>query len=203
MGESPVMAIDDWPSNADLIRDCARLGYLRSDWRTLDPTWGYGAFWTLWLPDELWASDLNPAKSPVGESVDFRDLPWADRFFDAVVFDAPYKLNGTPTEDVDERYGVHVPTEWRERMAMIRDGITECARVLGDGCLLVKCQDQVCSGKVRWQTVDFTNHAMSLGLGLVDRLDFLSYRPQPHGRRQVHARRNASTLLVLKREWGL
>jgi hypothetical protein len=30
------------------------------------------------------------------------------------------------------------------------------------GHLLVKCMDQVCSGKVRWQTVILTNHALNL-----------------------------------------
>jgi len=198
----PVMAIGNWTDNGALIADCARLGYLRPEWRTLDPTYGYGTFWQKWRPDNLVATDLDPAKSQTGDSVDFTALPWPDRHFDAVVFDPPYKLTGNPadTGGIDERYGVHVYTDWRDRMDLCRRGITECARVLGDGYLLVKCQDQVCSGKVRWQTIDFTNHAATLGLGLVDRFDFLSYRPQPAGRRQVHARRNASTLLVFGRE---
>lgn len=201
--QDPVVAITAWPSNAELIADCARLGYLRPEWRTLDPTYGYGTFWNIWRPDELIASDLDPAKSPTGESVDATALPHADRSMPAVVLDGPYKLNGNPsdTDGADERYGVNRYTDWRDRMTLLRDMLTEGARVLGDGYLLFKCQDQVCSGKVRWQTVEFTNHAASLGLGLVDRLDRLGYRPQPKGRRQVHARRNASTLLVFKRGW--
>jgi len=195
------MAIDTWASNAALIADCARLGYLRSEWRTLDPTFGLGTFWQDWRPDCLVGTDLNPAKSMTGEGIDVRSMPWADRSFDCVVFDPPYKLNGTPDEDVDGRYGVDRSTPWRERMTLIHAGIDECARVLGDGYLLLKCQDQVCSGKVRWQTHEFTLTARSCALGLVDRFDFLSYRPQPDGRRQVHARRNASTLLVFKRGW--
>lgn len=196
-----VLATQEWASNAELIADCARLGYLREEWRTLDPTYGYGTFWKLWAPKRLVATDLDPRKSR-RDPVDFTAMPWSDRSFDAVVFDPPYKLNGTPDgAGVDERYGVHKPTDWRERMALIRKGIEECTRVLRDGYLLLKCQDQVCSGKVRWQTLDFTRHAEFLGLGLVDRFDFLSYRPQPNGRRQVHARRNSSSLLVFKRGW--
>lgn len=201
----PVLGIRAWPSNAELIADCAQLGYLREEWRTLDPTYGYGTFWKVWKPRELVASDLDPEKSPEGHPVDFTALPWADRSFDCVVFDPPYKLNGTPDgiDGVDERYGVHdETTNWRDRMRLIRSGISECARVLGDGYLLVKCQDQSCAGKTRWQTVNFTNYAATLDLGLVDRFDFLSYRPQPFGRRQVSARRNASTLLVFKRGWS-
>lgn len=198
---SEILAIDKWASNADLIADCAKLGYLRWDWFTLDPTYGHGTFWQKWRPDELYACDASPEKSPCGLSIDFTAMPFADRYFDCVVFDPPYKLNGTPDEAVDARYGVDVPTRWQDRLDLIRRGVVECARVLGDGYLLVKCQDQVCSGKVRWQTVDVIIQAGVCGLHLVDRFDFLSHRPQPAGRRQVHARRNASTLLVFKRDW--
>ena len=198
--QDEVLAFHAWPSNAELIADCARLGYLRPEWRTLDCTYGFGTFWKAWRPDHLTGCDLIPEKSPLGESVDFRFLPWPDRYFDAVVFDPPYKLNGTPTDEVDGRYGVHVATTREERMALIRDGLTECARVLGAGYLLMKCQDQVNGGRVRWQTIEFTNHAQTLGLELVDRFDMLGHRAQPPGRRQVHARRNSSTLLVFQRE---
>ena len=204
-GQPPVMAIDKWGTNADLIADCARLGYLRPEWLTLDPTYGYGTFWNKWQPVDLVASDLDPEKSKRG-SVDFTALPWPDRSFDAVVFDPPYKLNGTPSDTggADERYGVHgaTGTRWQDRMELCRAGIRECARVLGDGFLLVKCQDQVVSGKIRWQTTAFSEVAEECGLGLVDRFDFLSYRPQPHGTSQKTARRNSSQLLVFKRGWS-
>lgn len=202
MSESAILATQAWPSNAELIADCARLGYLRSDLRTLDPTYGFGTFWKLWRPDDLVASDLDPAKSPIGISIDATDLPYDDRSFDAVVIDGPYKLNGRPDESVDERYGTDIRTDWRDRMDLLRRMLTEGARVLGDGYLLFKCGDQVVSGKVRWQSFEYTRHAETLGLGLVDRFDMLSYRPQPNGRRQVHARRNSSTMLVLKRGWS-
>lgn len=196
----PVMAIHKWGSNGDLIADCARLGYLRAEWATLDPAYGYGTFWSVWRPDVLVAMDNNPRKAPHGV-VDFRRLPFADSTFDAVVFDPPYKLNGNPsdTDGVDERYGVDQYTDWRARMQLIRDGLVECRRVYnGRGYLLLKCQDQVCSGQVRWQTFEFAELASSLGLRLVDRFDHLSYRAQPARRRQVHARHNSSTLLVFQ-----
>lgn len=192
------MAIHAWKSNAELIADCARLGYLRSDWSTLDPTWGHGTFWRLWKPDDLVGSDLDPAKSPSGESVDATALPHVDRFFRVVVLDGPFKLNGTPDASIDKRYGVHEPTRWQDRMELLRDMLVEGARVADDH-LLFKCQDQVCSGKVRWQTYEFTKLAERVGFGLLDRLDFLSYRPQPNGTTQQHARRNSSTMLVFKR----
>lgn len=196
----PIMSIDKWSTNAALIADCARLGYLRKEWLTLDPTYGLGTFWNEWRPDHLTTCDLDPHKGDWTR--DFTDMPWGDRSFDAVVFDPPYKLNGTPDATIDSRYGVDTPTRWQDRMALCKQGIRECARVLGDGYLLVKCQDQVCSGKIRWQTTEFTEVAEFAGLGLVDRFDFLSYRPQPSGTRQVTARRNSSQLLVFRRGWA-
>lgn len=187
-----VLAATDWPTNAALIADCARLGYLNG--RVLDPTYGRGKWWTLWQPDQLIAHDLRT------DGVDFRRLPHPDSSFDTVCFDPPYKLNGTPTATVDGPYGVDVVDSRDGRHQLIYDGMTECARVLAaDGHLLVKCQDQVNGGKVRWQSHLFAAHGVLLGLELVDALLMLAYRAQPDGVRQVHARRNYSTLLVLQK----
>jgi hypothetical protein len=83
-----------------------------------------------------------------------------------------------------------------ERHQMIKDGITECARV-AKCYLLVKCMDQISSGKYWSQTQIFTEHAESLGMKLIDVLHVNGYRSQPKDRRQVHAHRDYSTLLVL------
>jgi hypothetical protein len=197
--DPPVLAATAWPTNAELIADVARLGYLRAEWATLDPTYGRGVWWQRWRPTSLTASDLDPAKSPTGTSVDFRSLPHGDASFMAVAFDPPYKLNGTPTAGVDARYGVDAYTSRDDRHLLLVDGMAECARVLAPGgTLLVKCQDQVNSGRVRWQTDLVTDTARLLGLEKVDAFLMLSYRPQPAGRRQEHARRNYSTLFVFR-----
>lgn len=191
-----IYAAQKWPSNAHMIVDCVRLGYLKSDWFTLDPTYGLGNFWTLWKP--------NPDKFIYDDKYtldghDFRNLPWEDGTFDAVVFDPPYKLNGTPSPE-EKRYGVEVPTRWQDRLLLMVQGLRECSRVLKPkGYLLVKCMDQVVSGKVVWQTDVMTRQATLDRLTKVDRLDFLTDpRPQPHTR-QLHARRNYSSLLVFKK----
>lgn len=191
-----VLAIDTYQSNADLIIACRDLGYIEGT--VMDPTYGMGTFWAKWKPDELCAWDLDPEKSPKRVSVDFTDLPRPDRSIDTVVFDPPYKLNGTPDEAIDNRYGVHQPTRWQDRMDLCKRGIDECARV-SRKWLLIKCQDQVCSGKVRWQTIEFGSAAVDSGFELVDMLHYVAYRPQPEGRSQIHARRNYSTMLVLRR----
>jgi hypothetical protein len=183
-------------TNAELIAACAELGYLRAGWLTLDPTYGRGGWWRRWRPERLVAHDLAL------DGVDFRRLPEAGASIDAVAFDPPYRLNGTPDRgEFDARYGTGTTARWQERHALIRAGISEAVRVLRPGgILLVKCADQVCSGRVRWQTREFAAHAEAAGCELIDQLHLLaSPRPQPPGRRQAHARRNLSTLLVLRK----
>lgn len=119
------------------------------------------------------------------------------------VFDPPYKLNGTPAlGDFDARYGIEEVTRWQDRMDRIDEGIMSARRALAfGGRLLVKCQDQVCSGQVRWQTDHITHLASLLGMGKVDRFDLLgTHRPQPPGRTQKHAHGRPSTLLVFVRK---
>lgn len=200
------MAISTARNNAELIVQCRELGYLRDEWSIIDPTYGLGRFWSIWTPTRLEASDLDPAKNPHPLGVvDFTAMPYGTATRDAVVFDPPYKLNGTSTNrgaaTSDDSYGVAgPPTRWQDRHKLIRDGITDCVRVLRPGgFLLVKCQDQVCAGAKRWQTREFADHAESLGCRLVDMLHLTGHRKQPPGRRQLHAHQNYSTMLVLRK----
>jgi hypothetical protein len=216
----PVPAAHAWPSNAELIAGVAQLGHLKSDWLTLDPTYGEGVFWKLFRPKRLIRHDTVAHKAPDGV-VDFRCLPYRDETFDAVVFDPPYKLNGRPDPEVDERYGVHILARWQDRIQMCLDGLAEQVRVTKKGGrVLMKCQDQVCSGKVRWQTDIFTQAAWMWGCEKVDEMLLLGHgRPQPATRphktcggrgcdgcedgcievKQQHAAYRPSTLLVFRR----
>jgi SAM-dependent methyltransferase len=199
-----VLAAHYWNSNADLMRDVSRLGYLGNDASmVIDVTYGRGNFWTKYRPPWLVKCDLRPLPKLDFAGVDFRNLPFSDDSADVVVMDPPYRLNGTPDQgDFDDRYGIQETMSWQQRMAMIHDGIKDCARVVAPGgYFLLKCQDQVCSGQVRWQTIYFAQQANACGLTLVDRFDMLpkSPRPQPGGRRQVHAHGRPSTLLVFQK----
>lgn len=202
---SEVRAFGTRTSNDELIEDLAVLGYINSNDNVLDATYGLGRFWKRWKPRRLTRVDLNPKRSPDNRAgVDFRHLPYPDDTFDVVVLDGPYKLNGTSTGEgvatSDEDYGVENYAHWTDRHQLICDGITECVRVLRlNGILLVKCMDQVCSQKVRWQTRMFADHAEAEGCELEDMLHVGGYRRQPAGRSQEHARRDYSTMLVLRR----
>lgn len=204
MGESPmdvagpVLAASPWHTNAHLIEDVARLGYLQAGWVTLDPTYGRGLWWARWRPDVLVAHDLRL------DRVDFRALPEADSTFDAAAFDPPYVSVGgretTKIRDLHDRYGLgDAPPSPAGVQADIDDGLAELCRVLRPGGMaLVKCQDYISSGTYQPGTHWTLTTALRLGFVLVDRLEHVAgVRPQPPGRRQVHARRNLSTLFVL------
>lgn len=187
-----VLAAHTWPTNGHLIADVAKLGYL--DGSVLDVTYGQGGFWTRYQPDHFTGHDLRL------DGIDFTNLPYEDQTWDVVVFDPPYKLNGTPDPVVDNRYGVGRATSWSDRHALIFGGLIEVCRV-ARYYVLLKCQDQVCSGKIRWQTRIFADFVLSKGFQQVDRFDLLGkHRPQPmEGRRQKHAHGRPSTLLVFER----
>jgi hypothetical protein len=200
MTPSPVLAATAWRTNAELIADCARLGYLQSDWLTLDPTYGKGTWWNAWRPLQLWAHDL------ADDGVDFRALPYPDATFDAAVFDPPYVcVGGRQTSTIPgyhARYGLtDAPKTPAGLQEVINGGLDELHRVMKPKkFVLAKCQDYVWSGRLWLGTHHTLTHALAIGFEVVDRLEHLSgVRPQPPGRRQLHARRNLSTLFVLRR----
>lgn len=194
----PIQAATRWKTNGHMIADVAKLGYIKTSDLILDPTYGQGTWWSVFSPPYLNTSDINP-ESLAELTDDFCKLSWDDATFDVVAFDPPYKLNGTPSAP-DERYGVAVPAKPKERWKLMVDGLIECERVLKrGGYLLVKCQDQVVSGKVWWQSHRLWNLGEAINLEMVDELIYLGGRAQPAGRRQVHARRNYSTLLIFRK----
>lgn len=196
-----VLAFDpERRTNAELILDCVDLGYIRTTDRILDPTYGLGNWWKLWLPWEgrLHRHDLDPDKAPDGV-MDFRELAYPARVFDVVAYDPPYKLNGTPTAEVDAAYGVHERRTVPQRLSLMLEGLAEAVRVTRPrGYVLAKCQDQVVSGAKVWQRRLVAAEGEALGCKLVDELHVSSYRPQPAGRRQVHAASNFSTLMIFR-----
>lgn len=189
-----ILAANNWPTNGHLIADVAKL-YLDDSWTILDPTYGAndGVWWKIWKPKHLVGKDMKLDGS------DFTNMRYESGIFDAVAFDPPYKLNGTDQGE-GERYGVDIPMRWQDKIQLILDGVTECARVTRE-ILLVKCQDQVCSGRVIWQTDLITECANQCGLDKINRFDYYGgYRPQPMaGRKQKHPHGRGSTLLVFRK----
>ena len=190
--------------NAQLMVDCRELGYLNDAWVMLDCTYGLGKFWTKWMPTQLVYSDISPPEPSGCLKEDFTNLSWGDNVFAATIFDPPYKLNGTSTgrgpSAADERYGVTEYKSVEERHMLMRWGLVECIRVTKPGgYILAKCQDQVASGRVHWQTAMLINTAIHHDAKLVDMLFVPGHRKQPD-RGQQHARRNYSSLLVFRKD---
>lgn len=192
-----VYAATAWKSNAHMIADVAKLGYL--DGWVLDPTYGKGTWWKKYRPVGLVHHDLAV------DGVDFRALPYVARSFDAVAFDPPYvSVGGRSTsgiKDMYDRYGlIGAPTSPAGVQALIDDGLAECARV-SDRYVLVKCQSYVSSGKLYPGVFRTQLTAQHLDLELVDMFQLIGgSRPQPKNRKQVHSRNNYSTLLVFRRQ---
>jgi len=212
MSDDLVMAATEWPTNAAMIADVARLYFWDDDYNVLDCTFGKGAWWRCWRPNSLTASDLRAMPEPYANvmycaGVDFREMPWTEECFDVVAFDPPYvSVGGRTTTGIGEMHAAYgmdgAPLSPQGVQDDIDAGLAECFRVVKKGgIVLVKCQDYVSSGKLWPGTYLTLKAAYAVGFQLVDRLEHLSGpRPQPEGRGpQKHARRNYSTLFVLRR----
>ena len=189
-------------TNAELMAQCAELGYLPGT--VLDMTYGLGAFWRDHKPRDLIAMDLYAIPNVwIDVQANATCLPLADAAVDTAVFDPPYKLNGTSTDIgpsmLDRRYGVHGSyTPAAVRHALLLDGTSEALRV-ARRYVLVKCADQISSGRYNPQTFMVWQRAIEHGWTMVDLLHVVGGREQPSGTRQLHARRNYSSLLVFGR----
>jgi tRNA G10 N-methylase Trm11 len=190
-----ILAATAWHTNADMVLDLRTLGYLNPEDRILDPTYGKGIWWKKWKPAKL-----------VVSAHDFTKLPYASNVFDVATFDPPYVSKGGRKtsgiiEVMDDRYGqVDCPATPQLLQDLINDGLREMNRVVRHrGLVLVKCKDYISSGKLFPGTHHTLCTALELGMRYKDRFEHLSgVGPQPPGRRQIHARRNFSTLLVLE-----
>lgn len=193
---SIIQAATTWLTNAHMIEDCAKIGYLRQEWLTLDPTYGRGRWWTRWKPDCLVAHDQKIDGS------DFRNLDYKDGTFDAIAYDPPYiSVGGRSSSNIKgmyEAYGVlNGPSTPKGIQELINDGLIEMYRLVKPkGIVLVKCQSYISSGKY-WPGAKYTwDHALDLGFETVDVWHHIAgLRPQPH-KTQKHARNNYSTLYV-------
>lgn len=191
-------------NNAQAVVDCLTMGYLADETLVADLTYGLGRWWRIWKPkpDFFFPSDIDATKSPDGGVIDFRATPYPADMFATTCFDPPYKLNGTSTKGSpsDEHYGVADNLSIMERHTLMLEGLTEARRITAPGgFVLSKCQDQVSSGRMQWQTHMMALHAGAIGLEYHDSLLVLAYREQPPDRTQTHIHRDYSTLQIFRK----
>ncbi len=193
-------------TNADLFPDILRL-YVDDGTDILDMTYGNGVFWRHIADDRyhVTKNDLDRDRGDV--SYDFRSLPasW-NGIYDAVVFDPPYLYTGgfnTLRDSIDRGYGnraraqsgIHGVAAVHQMYAL---GFVEAYRVLDrGGVFIVKCMDQVMSGKQTWMHTEMQRLAEILGFKVKDLFIMMANgTPTMRHAIQKHARRNHSYFLV-------
>jgi tRNA G10 N-methylase Trm11 len=194
-------------TNADLFPDIMRL-YVADGADVLDMTYGNGVFWRQ-IPDDRYNVTKNDIEDGRGStSHDFRELPsdW-DENFDTVILDPPYLYTGgfrTLRDSIDRGYrnrerarsGIHGVAAVHQ---MYAQAYIEAYRVLKKGgFLIVKCMDQVMSGKQTWMHTEMQRLAEILGFKNKDLFVMvMNGTPTMRHNIQKHARRNHSYFLVL------
>ena len=203
-------------TNAELFPDILSL-HVEEGSTVADVTYGKGVFWNH-VPEGVYdvhGTDIDPEKSPTGEPVDCRDLPYADGSIDCVVFDPPYasgyyRKNGErPSKsDFRDRYGLPDGVDKGElpkyhgavRTIYYQAGV-EARRVLtDDGTFIVKCQDEVVNHQNWFTHVEIMQDYEEIGFEAKD-LFVLVRRDTPTNvgcDNQEHARKNHSYFLVFE-----
>lgn len=194
-------------TNADLFPDILKL-YVPEGSLIADVTWGKGVFWKN-VDTDLYtvvASDVLP----VGDvATDFYHLPYPHNTFDAVVFDPPYMAghvgaqgpkSGSRIKDaLSQRYQVY-----NRNINLVEDvfeqylrGLREIERVaISTGVVIVKCQDQVESGRNKWLHNWLYNWAVTNRWDVVDLFIMIRTSVTMRHTHQVHARKNHSFFWV-------
>lgn len=186
-----------------------------------DVTYGKGVFWKN-VPDghyDVKGTDIDPGKSPSGDSVDCRDLPYEDASLDCVVLDPPY-AEGYYRRNKDQLAGSGSHESFREAYSdgQARSGGSkyhqavldvyfrageEAYRVLrNEGVFIVKVQDEVSANTQELTHIQITNYYEDMGFYTKDL--FVTVRPNRPAvsgmKTQVHARKNHSYFLVYIKE---
>ena len=174
--------------------------YAQDGCKIADVTYGNGNFWK---KVDLAKYDFYPSDIKTG--IDFRNLPYKNNSFDIVVLDPPYMhSSSTPIIDtLDKTYRNNKRGGWGTKYVhqLYWEGMQEAHRTLNvNGIALIKCQDQIESGKNQFDHITIYNMAIELGW-LGEDLFVLTRIGQPMMRHkyQLHARKNHSYLWVFRK----
>lgn len=179
-------------TNADLLPEIFKL-YVKEGSKIADVTYGKGVFWR-----KLDEQKYELLKTDLSVGIDFRNLPYGDQSLDVLILDPPYMHGGaTIKASINECYK-NENTSHESVIRLYAGGLLEAARVLKKkGRIIVKCQDEIESGKQRMSHIEVVALLELLGFKLLD-LFVLVQTSAPAMREdyQKSARKNHSYALV-------
>ena len=186
--------------NEDLLPEIMNI-YAKDGDKIADVTYGRGNFWK--------KMDMTKYKfypSDLMTGIDFRNLPYTNDTFDIVVIDPPYMHSSSCPiiDDLDSTYRNNKRGGWGTKYVhqLYAEGMLEGYRTLKNkGLLMVKCQDQIESGKNQFDHITIFNFAVQMNF-LPEDLFVLTRNGTPMMRHnyQLHARKNHSYMWVFRKK---
>ena len=185
-------------NNSDIFPNILEI-YAKDDDTIIDITYGKGVFWR-----NVDTKKYSFQPSDILTGINYNYLPYMDNAIDMVIFDPPYMgHNGGKNYAVARNYQVDVPKyDKRYIEKLYFGGIDEACRVLRKkGILVVKCQDEIQSGKQRLNHIELIQYCISNGF-IIEDIFILVQKNLPIMRHpyQLHARKNHSYFLVFRRK---
>jgi len=179
-------------TNRDLVIDVMSM-YATDGDIVADVTYGKGAFWR---DVDTARYDFRPTDLMTG--TDFRDLPYGNGSIDMVVLDPPYMHGGSTVKESINKCYQNQNTSHESVIRLYAGGLLESARVLKKkGRILVKCQDEIESGRQRMSHIEITQMMELLGFKLLDLFVLVqSTTPAMREKYQKTARKNHSYMIV-------
>ena len=179
-------------TNAGLLPRIFEL-YVPQGSRVADVTYRRGVFWQNIDRSkyEVFATDLMTG-------VDFCDLPYDERSLDALILDPPYMHGGKGIKESINRCYRNQNTSHESVIRLYAGGVLEASRVLRKkGIVIVKCQDEIESGKQRLSHVEIIQLLELLGFEIVDQFVLVQETvPAMRHDYQKSARKNHSYAIV-------
>jgi hypothetical protein len=179
-------------TNADLIPEVLKI-WVPEKSTIADVTFGRGVFWR-----NVDCAKYNLLKSDILDGIDFGNLPYESAYLDCLVLDPPYMHGGgTVKESINKCYR-NQNTSHESVIRLYAKGILEATRVLKkNGIILVKCQDEIESGRQCFSHCEIINLLELFGFRIAD-LFILTQSTVPAMREkyQKTARKNHSYLIV-------
>ena len=183
--------------NSDIFPNILLL-YANPDDTILDVTYGKGVFWRKVDTDVY---DFHP--SDIMTHIDYNTLPYKSASADMVVFDPPYMgHNGGKNYAVARNYNIDVPKYHKDYIPRLYfNAIAEARNVLKKGGkLVVKCQDEIQSGKQNMNHITIIQECVQNGWCIDDLFVVVQkHAPMMRHKHQLHARKNHSYFLVFSK----